>query len=110
MTGIYQDRTEDSAVAQRLSRFCIAIVRSEKARAANRDFVAASAGGPQSRARLDVWARLLAASGRTEDAAKTAAAWATYDRSGAARHWRRPLTRRNGISTDLQHWFAIVVA
>lgn len=43
MTGIYQDRIEDSAVAQRLSRFLISIVRSEKARAANRDVVAASA-------------------------------------------------------------------
>ncbi len=77
---------------------------------ANRDFVAASRG-PQSRRsprRLCPPARRVRpyrGCGR-----KTAAAWTTYDRSGAARHWRRPPTRRNGISTDLQHWCAIVVA
>jgi DNA-binding SARP family transcriptional activator/tetratricopeptide (TPR) repeat protein len=41
---------------------------------------------------LDAWARLLAASGRTEDAAaKQQKAWAIYDRIGAAPRWRRLL-------------------
>jgi hypothetical protein len=59
---------------------------------ANRDLVAASAGALKARARPRRLGPAAAASGRNEDAAEKWQAWATSDRSGAARRWRRPLT------------------